>query len=93
MIQSRETCFVNPEKEELCCGDWILFNPKKVRNNVCDESGFVCVEKIDKNFKRGICITTSEYFAWIYEPEGKIFYRQEFKKVIPQQSIVLLEWE
>lgn len=84
---------VDPAKEELLCGEWILFNPKKINDEVCDESGFVCVEKIGKNFKPGIHINISEYFAWIYEPEEQIFYRQELKKCIPQQSIVLLDWE
>ena len=84
---------VDPEKEEICCGDWILFNPKKICGDACDESGFVREEKIDKNFKPGIHINTSEYFAWIYEPEGQVFYRQALKKAVPQQSIILLNWE
>jgi hypothetical protein len=84
---------VDPSKDEFHCGDWILFNTKKTQSDVCDESGFVCKEKIDKKFKRGIHINTNEYYAWIYDPEEQLFYRQQLKKSIPQQNIVLLEWE
>ena len=84
---------IDMKKKELYCGDWILFNPKKICEDVCEESGFVRTEKIDKNLMPGIHINTNEYFAWIYEPEAQVFHRQELKRVIPEQSIVLLDWE
>jgi hypothetical protein len=101
LLKAKKPVRLNPEeinfaKKELKTGEYIFFNLEKFDfEALCGRNNRLPPNLIKKHFKIGLFIHYSEEtgLAYVYYPDKKTTFRCEAKKVIPQQKIVIFEWE